>query len=125
MRCLLDTHVLLWWLENPVALSEKARSVIKDGKNAIYVSAAVVWEIAIKRSLGKLDIPDNIDAVLKTNRFLPLSITVDHALAVQSLPTHHRDPFDRMLIAQAIFEDMAIITRDLNIQNYQVPTILA
>ena len=104
MTLLLDTHVFLWWLDDPKHLSEASRKAIRNGKNRVYISAAVAWEIAVKSALGKLDAPDDLEDVIKVNRFLPLSITIAHALAVRSLPDHHRDPFDRILIAQAIQE---------------------
>lgn len=125
MMLLLDTHVFLWWLDDPRLLSEDARAAIADGKNSVYVSAAVVWEIAIKRALGKLDAPDDLEAVLEANRFLPLPITVPHALTVETLPPHHRDPFDRMLIAQARHEGFTFVSRDRHVSPYGVPHIVA
>jgi PIN domain nuclease of toxin-antitoxin system len=104
MRLLLDTHVLLWWLMDPALLSDGARCTIEDGENIVYVSAAVAWEIAIKSALGKLRVGDLIEA-LDENQFLPLPITVTHALAIEKLPPHHRDPFYRMLVAQAMSAD--------------------
>jgi len=125
MNLLLDTHVLLWWLDDPARLSEAARAAIRDGANVVYVSAATAWEIVIKKTLGKLDAPDNLDEVLRDCRFTPLPIRVAHALAVQSLPMHHRDPFDRMLVAQARTEGMTVVTRDPRVLEYTVPTIVA
>jgi PIN domain nuclease of toxin-antitoxin system len=125
VKILLDTHVFLWWLDNPRRLSEGARRAIRDERNAVFVSAAVVWEIVIKKSLGKLSSPDNIDEVIAENRFAPLAITVEHALAVEALPGHHRDPFDRILIAQARAEGMTLANRDLDIRKYPVNQILA
>src|SRR5438552_10823375 len=104
MTLLLDTHVLLWWLDDPKQLSRQAKKAIQDGANSVYVSAAVAWEIAIKKALGKLDAPDDLEDVLAANRFLSLPITIPHALAVLALPNHHLDPFDRILIAQALHE---------------------
>ncbi len=112
MTLLLDTHVLLWWLDDPQFLSNAARDAIADGKNTVYISAAVAWEIAIKRSLGKLDAPDDLEAAMAVNRFLPLPVTIPHALAVHELPNHHRDPFDRLLIAQARHEGFRLASRD-------------
>lgn len=125
MKILLDTHVFLWWLDNPTRLSEGARRAIRDERNAVFVSAAVVWEIVIKKSLGKLSTPNNIDEVIAENRFAPLAITVEHALAVEDLPGHHRDPFDRILIAQARADGMTLANRDVNIRKYPVDQILA
>jgi len=125
MTLLLDTHALLWWLDDPMLLSKGARRAIRDGRNMVYVSAAAVWEIAIKKALGKLAAPDDLEAAMTANRFLPLPITIPHALAVLALPGHHRDPFDRMLIAQALHEKFRLVTRDEDIQKYAVPLIVA
>lgn len=125
MTHLLDTHVFLWWLDDPRLLSDPARKAITDGKNTIYVSAVVAWEIAIKRSLGKLHAPDDLEAVMAANRFLPLPVTISHALAVESLPDHHRDPFDRLLIAQAHHEGFKLVSRDPHIPCYDVLHIVA
>src|ERR1700753_1896710 len=108
MTLSLDTPHHLWCLQDPQLLSKAARKAISDGKNTVYISAAVAWEIAIKKSLGKLDAPHDLEAVIQANRFLPLPVTVTHALAVGSLPDHHRDPFDRLLIAQAKHEGFKI-----------------
>jgi PIN domain nuclease of toxin-antitoxin system len=121
----LDTHTFLWWLDDPQLLSEAAREAIGDGRNAIYVSAVVVWEIVIKRALGKLDAPDDIEAAMSANRFLPMPVTIPHALAVRSLPDLHRDPFDRLLIAQARHEGLTLVTRDPQIIRYGGPLISA
>lgn len=125
MTLLLDTHAFLWWLDDPKRLSIGARKAIRDGRNPVYVSAAVVWEIVIKRSLGKLDAPDDLTEVMAANRFLPLPVAVDHALAVRTLPDHHRDPFDRILIAQARYEGFRLVTRDPHVLSYDVPHVVA
>ncbi len=125
MKLLLDTHVLLWLLDNPNVLSEEARKTIKNGKNSVYASAVSIWEIVIKNSLGKLDLPGYIEEMLKVNRFLPLPISVTHALAIQSLPSFHGDPFDRMLIAQALCEGLTLATRDTHILKYPVSCMVA
>lgn len=125
MNILLDTRVLLWWLDDNPVLSNKARVPISDGSNLIFVSAAVIWEIRIKQSLGKLDIPPNFRQVLEQQPFELLAITIEHAHAVGALPTIHRDPFDRMLIAQAISEGFTILTRDPLFKEYKVPLIQA
>ncbi len=125
MILLLDTHVLLWWLDDPQLLSSTARLAIQDGKNTVYISAVVVWEIVIKASLGKLEAPDDLQAVMVKSGFQPLPITIPHALAVQSLPDHHRDPFDRMLIAQAQHEGFTLVSRDSQVLRYAVHHIEA
>jgi PIN domain nuclease of toxin-antitoxin system len=125
MTLLLDTHAFLWWLDDPGLLSAAARKAIGDGKNTVYISAAVIWEISIKRALGKLDAPEDLVEAMAANRFLPLPVTIPHALAVQTLPDHHRDPFDRLLVAQARHEGFRLVTRDSNIPRYGVPCIVA
>lgn len=125
MTLSLDTHVFLWWLDDPQLLSRAARKAIGDGKNTVYVSAAVIWEITIKKALGKLDAPDELEAAMAANRFLSLPVTMAHALAVKSLPDLHRDPFDRLLIAQARYEGFRFVSRDSLIGSYGFPHIIA
>lgn len=125
MTLSLDTHTLLWWLEDPQLLSKAARKAIADGKNTVYVSAAVAWEIAIKKALGKLDAPDDLEAAIAANRFLPLPITIPHALAVAALPPIHSDPFDRLLIAQARHEGFKLVSRDSHVPSYGIAHIVA
>lgn len=125
MNLLLDTHVLLWWLDDHTTLSTKARKVIADGRNLVFVSAAVVWEIRIKVAVGKLEIPSNFQEVLMQQSFQMLSITVEHAHEVGALPAYHRDPFDRMLVAQAKVEGFILITRDTQLKKYKIPIIKA
>lgn len=104
MKLLIDTHVLLCWLDDPALLSLAARDAIADPANDVQVSAAVVWEIVIKAGLGKLAIPLDLDDVIRRSGFRYLPVDVAHALAIRNLPNHHRDPFDRMLVAQAVVE---------------------
>jgi PIN domain nuclease of toxin-antitoxin system len=125
MNLLLDTHVLLWWLDDNPTLSKKAKAAIADGKNLVFVSAAVIWEIRIKQALGKLDIPPDFRQVLNLQPFEKLDITVDHAHVVGDLPAYHRDPFDRMLVAQAKIEGMTLVSRDVHLKKYKVPLIKA
>ena len=125
MNLLLDTHVLLWCLENNPKLSPKVRDTIADGSNSVFVSAAVVWEMSIKESAGKLRVPENLEEVLEENYFEMLPITIRHALALSDLPAHHKDPFDRMLIAQALVENLTLVTRDTVISQYEVPVLQA
>lgn len=125
MKLLLDTHVLLWWLDDSGLISAGARQAIENEKNTVYVSAAVAWEIAIKRGLGKLKCPHDLEAILKTNRFEPLPISVSHALAIENLPLHHSDPFDRLLVAQAQSEGLTLVSRDPDIQKYPVSYLAA
>lgn len=124
MRALLDTHAFLWWLADDVRLSSQVREVIADGDNELYLSAASGWEMAIKTRLGKLHLPDNPAAFilkqLRINAIEPLAVQMTHALRVYSLPEHHRDPFDRILVAQAQAERMPIITADPQVVQYDV-----
>ena len=122
---LLDTRVLLWWLDDPASLQTPHRRLIADPRTRVYVSAAVAWEITIKRQLGKLVAPDDLEAALEEERFQHLPITVRHALAVAELPAIHGDPFDRIQIAQARLEGLTIVTRDGTIPRYDVPCLRA
>ena len=125
MKLLLDTHVVLWWLEDPLLLSMAARQAIADPTNEVLVSAATCWEIAIKRGLGKLTAPADLRGALLSCGFTELDVTTAHALATESLTMHHRDPFDRMLIAQALVEGATLVSRDSYVVAYGIPTITA
>jgi len=125
MNLLLDTHALLWWLGADPELSQQAREAISNRENLVFVSAATIWEMTIKKALGKLKTPGNLEEALEANNFLPLPITISHALDVGKLPLIHQDPFDRMLVAQAGVEGLTLVTRDENIQKYKAPCILA
>ena len=122
---LLDTHALLWWLADPSKLSDEAREVIAKGRNAVYLSAAAAWEMAIKKALGCLHIPGNLEEVLVADHIDVMPITLSHALAVADLPLHHQDPFDRMQIVQARLEDLVLVTRDPKIAMYHVQLLTA
>ena len=112
MRLLLDTHVALWVMTDSPRLSAAARGMLVAA-DEVYVSAASVWEVAIKRSLGKLDFDAALfSSALRDSGFLPLPITDAHAVGVQALPAHHADPFDRLLVAQAIHEPLRLLTAD-------------
>lgn len=124
MRLLLDTHALLWWLADE-ELAASAREAIADPANEVAVSAASAWEISIKKSLGKLVAPDDLEDQVQASGFAPLPITLAHGLAAGQLPRHHEDPFDRMLIAQAIGEGMTVVTRDKRFDAYRVSTVAA
>lgn len=125
MRLLLDTHSLLWWLAEPETLSAEARDAITKASNEVYVSAASAWEIAIKKRLGKLEAPDDLENQIRDNNFSPLPISVRHGLAVERLPPIHRDPFDRMLVVQTQLEGLTIISRDDMIPRYEVSVLEA
>ncbi len=124
MRLLLDTHVLLWWL-SAQRLRPKARAAIAAADSDVCVSAATVWEMSIKAALGKLAAPDDLSDQIVHHGFDILPIGLAHALAVRSLPPHHADPFDRMLVAQAQIEDLTLVTRDANISRYDVRVLQA
>jgi PIN domain nuclease of toxin-antitoxin system len=120
MNLLLDTHVLIWIFAKDPRLATSTLTTIANADNQVFVSAATAWEIAIKRALGKLEAPKDYREGLKRYRFEPLDITTDHALAVEDLPLHHDDPFDRMLIAQATSERLTLVTRDRRMSLYDV-----
>ena len=119
-RCLLDTHVLLWWLSDDLQLGERSRQMIRDPRNQIFVSAASTWEISIKSALGKLDVPADIDSVVEDEGFSKLPISLYHGQLAGQLPSIHRDPFDRMLIAQAQSEGLILMTADETIPQYKL-----
>ncbi len=124
MRLLLDTHALLWWLADE-GLTTEARDAIADPANLVAVSAASAWEISIKKALGKLAAPDDLEQQVQTGGFLPLPISIAHGVAAGQLPYHHEDPFDRMLIAQAHIEGLTIVTRDKRFDVYRVALLPA
>lgn len=127
MKVLLDTHVFLWWITDDPRLNERAREIISDGENTLFFSAASGWEIAIKAKLGKLSVPDDLEGFimeqLAQNDITPLPVRLSHALHVYNLPAHHRDPFDRLLVAQAQVENLPILTGDTAIMQYPVQII--
>jgi PIN domain nuclease of toxin-antitoxin system len=120
MQYLLDTHALIWWLANDSTLSLNAKTIITDPSNLIFVSAASTWEIAVKKSIGKLKSPDDLIEQIHNNQFKSLPIDLEETLIVETLPPHHQDPFDRILIAQAQFFDLTIISRDRKFALYDV-----
>lgn len=123
MRLLLDTHVILWALSANPRLGRQARSRIVEPSNEVFASAASAWEIAIKRSIGKLEAPADLEAELEREGIDPLVIRIDHALAVGGLPPHHRDPFDRMLAAQSLLESLTMVTADPVFEQYGVTVL--
>lgn len=120
MKLILDTHAALWWLSGDRRFGAAAEAELADSSNRVMLSAAVVWEVAIKRSLGKLDAPDDLAAVLLAGGAQPLPVGLDHAALVETLPWHHRDPFDRLLIAQARVERATLMTADEAFHQYDV-----
>jgi PIN domain nuclease of toxin-antitoxin system len=124
MRLLLDTHVLLWWHDQPARLTETAYDAINDPGNDVFISVVNGWEIQIKAQLGKLTLPKPLRVILQeeqaTNGFRLLPVTIDHVYALDSFPLHHRDPFDRLLIAQAHQEGLTLVTHDPKLSPYSV-----
>lgn len=124
MRLLLDTHALLWWLDGDARLSKRARAAIGDARTVCLVSAASAWEITTKARLGKLpgalEVAADIAGCLRAQQFTALDITVDHAQRAGALPGAHRDPFDRMLIAQAQAENLPLVSNDVVFDAYGV-----
>jgi PIN domain nuclease of toxin-antitoxin system len=127
VRLLLDTHAFLWWVAASPELSTKARTAIAGARNECFVSVASGWEIAIKVSLGKLRVEGALDRFLPeqlaANGFQPLAIDLKHAARVAALPFHHRDPFDRLLVAQALEEELAVATADPMFAKYGVKRV--
>ena len=127
MNLLLDTHTLLWWLFGDPKLSSKARAAIEKSDQRVWVSSASAWEIATKVRIGKLpeigDVAVKLPAYLRRERFEVLPISLDHALAAGTLPGPHKDPFDRMLIAQARIEKLRVISIDPVFKQYGVPVL--
>jgi len=122
VNLLLDTSVLLWWLADDPRLPASARDAV-PAADAVVISAATVWEIGIKQALGKLRGPNDVEAEIVSNGFQALSITPSHATAAARLPPHHADPFDRMIIAQAIAEGLTVVTSDRRFADYGVPRL--
>ena len=119
-RFLLDTHTLLWWINDSPQLGPRCRQMISNDRNQVFVSAATTWEISIKMAIGKLRAPEDMDSVVEDEGFSKLPISLYHGQLAGSLPAHHRDPFDRMLIAQAQAEGLILITADENISLYNL-----
>ena len=120
MRLLLDTSTLLWWLDDDKKLGPAARAAIASPDNEVYVSAASAWEISVKRASGKLEAPFDVADALERSFFIELPIEVVHAMAAGELPPHHKDPFDRMLVAQARVEGLTLVAHDAGIARYDV-----
>jgi PIN domain nuclease of toxin-antitoxin system len=124
MRLLLDTHVFIWWADNPEKLSPAALTALEDEANELILSVASVWEMQIKIQLGKLKLSLPLKELLKnqqeTNNLTVSPVALPHVLALEALPFHHKDPFDRLLIAQSIEEDLTLVTADSQFSAYSV-----
>ena len=123
MTLLLDTHALLWWLADDPQLPHLAREAIRGHREPVYVSAVSAWEITVKRTQGKLEVPEEWVSAVEEDGFVRLEITWDHVLEVGELPDVHRDPFDRLLVAQARVEGMTLVTGDAMIASYGTPVL--
>jgi len=122
-RYLVDTHILIWWLYDLPQLEGRHREIIEDPDNALFVSVASFWEIEIKRSLGKLVIDDGYQEAARDGGIALLPILAEHTLTLRKLPDYHNDPFDRMLVAQAICERMGLISADHSMKHYPVTLV--
>lgn len=126
MKYLLDTHIFLWWITDSPKLKQNIRDLISDRTNTLFLSSASIWEMMIKSNLSKLDLPENPRLFIKEqvalNSIYILNITMDHSFEIYGLPEIHKDPFDRMLIAQASIEGLTLITTDSLIAQYSVNT---
>lgn len=125
MRLLVDSHVIVGWLEDPSQLKPRLRSLLHDPENAVYFSSASVWELCLKKAKGKLKLSDDFVDILIDDGFEELPVTSRHGIRASELPPIHQDPFDRMLIAQSLEEGLMLATHDRFILRYEVPTILA
>ena len=125
MILLLDAHAFLWWLRDEAGLHPGARTAIADPANEVIVSAATIWELEIKRALGKLEAPSDLVATIQAESFSWLPVLGEDAARAGRLPLHHRDPFDRMLVAQATRLDAVIVSRDRAFDAYEVPVLRA
>lgn len=123
MRLLLDSHTLLWWLSDIPRLGRVAYDAIASPYNEVFVSAVSIWELAVKREKGTLAAPNDLAMLVEQKRLTPLPLTLFHAEQAAMLPLHHRDPFDRMLIAQAQAEGLVLVTRDSYIRRYGIRTM--
>jgi PIN domain nuclease of toxin-antitoxin system len=127
MKLLLDTHTFLWWDNEPDKLSERALALCRDRSNVLLLSVASVWEMQIKHQAGKLDLSLPLAAMvagqMETNQIQVLPITIEHVLALEALPNHHKDPFDRLLVAQAVAEEVMLVTRDPLFSRYPVTVV--
>lgn len=124
MKLLLDTQIFIWVMENNRRLTKKSRAMIENAERR-FVSLASAWEVALKVGLGKMVVAEPFEPAITANGFEPLLITFNHVATVQHLPNHHRDPFDRLLLAQAVSEGLTLISADLSLAKYGFPFVAA
>jgi PIN domain nuclease of toxin-antitoxin system len=122
MRLLLDTHVVLWWLADDPTLSDEVKDIL-DTEPDVFVSAATIWEVGVKQAIGKITAPADLSERVRDAGFRALPIGFEHAMAAGRLPMLHRDPFDRMLVAQAGCEGLRLVTRDADVMKYDVAVL--
>lgn len=125
MKSLLDTQILIWSFTEPEKIKETLKSYLNQDNNAIYVSCLSFYEIALKRKLGKLEFDHDLEGLIKSGYFEVIDLSIEHILYVETLPLIHRDPFDRMMIAQSIVEGIPLITSDKEIHKYDFPHVKA
>ena len=125
MRLLLDTHVAVWWFNDPRKVRADARAALEDSSSEAFLSAASVWEAGLKQATGRLNLPRQLDDLGRSGGLIELPISWDHARVAAELPRLHGDPFDRMLVAQALLEGLVLVTRDLLVTQYDVATMPA
>lgn len=125
MSLLLDTHALLWWRSDTAKLRPETYAMISNGDRPVLVSHATLWEIAIKTALGKLEVPDDLVQLCHQDDFILLPVDLPHIAALRDLPQLHRDPFDRMLVAQARVEGLTLVTNNANMMRYDVKVMMA
>lgn len=123
MNLLFDSHALYWWMTEDDRLPLRVHAGVLAGEHTVSVSAASVWELEIKRSVGRLELVEDVAGDLAAAGFWSLAITFEHAVAAARLPLHHRDPFDRMLVAQARLEGLTLVTGDARMRRYDVPVL--
>ena len=121
MNVILDTHAALWWISDDPRFGGAAEQLVLDPRSRVLFSAVVTWEVTVKRSLGKLSVPDDWSQRLLDGGAIPLPIALDHAARVGTLADHHRDPFDRLLVAQALVENATLLSRDAALSAYGAP----
>lgn len=123
MKFLLDTHIFVWWMLESKKLDKSINNILKDSRNEVFLSIVSVWEVVIKKQKGRLKVPKDWKETLLESNFSILPVNLRHTYAIEKLPQYHKDPFDRILVAQAITEKCTLITDDEKVKKYKIPTI--